>query len=635
MTEQTSLSGGNPSLDTENFAALLEESFGQTETLEGRVIKGKVIAIENDVAIIDVGLKSEGRVPLKEFAASGTEPTLNVGDTIEVYLERLEDKNGETVLSYEKARREAAWKQLEKFHERNEHVDGVIFGRVKGGFTVDIMGAIAFLPGSQVDIRPVRDVSPLIGISQPFQILKMDRSRGNIVVSRRAVLEETRAEARSELVSRLEEGQILEGIVKNITDYGAFIDLGGVDGLLHVTDIAWHRVNHPSEVLTVGQSIKVQIIRFNPENQRISLGMKQLENDPWAAAEVKYPVGKKLTGRVTNITDYGAFIELEPGIEGLVHVTEMSWTKKNVPPGKIVSTSQEVEVMILDIDASKRRISLGMKQCIDNPWAALQERYTIGSEIEGEIKNITDFGLLVGLSDDIDGTIHMSDLSWDQTGEEAIAAYNKGMKVRAKILDIDTKKERISLGIKQLTGDPFEESISGLKKGSVVTCEVAAVLETGIEVSLAGGLTGFIRKNELSRDRGEQRPSRFAPQEKIDAKIIQIDRANRKITLSIKAREMEEERQAMSEYGSTDSGASLGDILGAALQQVKEKKVAAEAKKEAAPKKEKAEKEPAEPKKKTAKSKDVAEDSSEEVPAKPKKEKAPAKTAAKKKEKAE
>ena len=587
MTEQTSLSGGVSSLDTENFAALLEESLGQGESLEGRVIKGKVIAIENDVAIIDVGLKSEGRVPLKEFSASGTDSPLNIGDTVDVYLERLEDKNGETVLSYEKARREASWKQLEKSHEKNEHVEGVIFGRVKGGFTVDLKGAIAFLPGSQVDIRPVRDVSPLIGVAQPFQILKMDRSRGNIVVSRRAVLEETRAEARSELVSRLEEGQVLEGIVKNITDYGAFIDLGGVDGLLHVTDIAWHRVNHPSEVLTVGQPIKVQIIRFNPENQRISLGMKQLESDPWAGADVKYPTGAKVVGRVTNITDYGAFIELEPGIEGLVHVTEMSWTKKNMPPGKIVSTSQEVEVIVLDVDASKRRISLGMKQCIPNPWAALQEKYTVGSEIEGEVKNITEFGLFIGLTDDIDGMVHMSDISWDHSGEEAILAYKKGMKVRAKILDIDPEKERVSLGIKQLTGDPFDESISGFKKGSVVTCDVTAVLETGIEVSLAGGLNGFIRKNELSRDRAEQRSDRFAIGEKVDAKITQIDRANRKITLSIKARETEEERQAMAEYGSTDSGASLGDILGAALEQVKEKKKASEAPAKEAPTKEK------------------------------------------------
>lgn len=593
MTKQPSQSGEAYSPDTENFAALLEESLGKTANLEGRVIKGKIIALENDVVIIDVGLKSEGRIPFKEFSPSGTEINLNIGDSVEVFLERLEDKNGETVLSYEKARREASWQQLEKSHEKNEQVEGVIFGRVKGGFTVDLKGAVAFLPGSQVDIRPVRDVSPLIGVPQPFQILKMDRSRGNIVVSRRAILEETRAEARSELVSRLDEGQILEGIVKNITDYGAFIDLGGVDGLLHVTDIAWHRINHPSEVLTVGQPIRVQIIRFNPDNQRISLGMKQLENDPWAGAEVKYAVGTKFKGRVTNITDYGAFIELEPGIEGLVHVTEMSWTKKNMPPGKIVSTSQEVDVVVLDVDASKRRISLGMKQCIANPWAALQEKYTVGSEIEGEVKNITEFGLFVGLTEDIDGMVHMSDISWDKSGEEAITAYKKGEKVRAKVLDIDPEKERVSLGIKQLTGDPFDESISGLKKGAVITCEVASILETGIEVSLAGGLVGFIRKNELSRDRTEQHPDRFAIGEKVDAKITQIDRANRKITLSIKARETEEERQVMAEYGSTDSGASLGDILGAALEQVKEKKKSAEANASETPKK-------AAPKKKAA-----------------------------------
>lgn len=613
MTEQTSLSGGASSLDTENFAALLEESFGKANSLEGRVIKGKVIAIENDVAIIDVGLKSEGRIPLKEFSVPGAEHNLILGDMVEVYLERLEDKNGETVLSYEKARREAAWKQLEKSHEKTEHVEGVIFGRVKGGFTVDLTGVVAFLPGSQVDIRPVRDVSPLIGVAQPFQILKMDRSRGNIVVSRRAVLEESRNEDRIKLVSRLEEGQILEGIVKNITDYGAFIDLGGVDGLLHVTDIAWHRVNHPSEILTVGQPVRVQIIRFNPENQRISLGMKQLESDPWAGAEVRYPVGAKVTGNVTNITDYGAFIELESGIEGLVHVTEMSWTKKNVPPGKIVSTSQEVEVIVLDVDASKRRISLGMKQCIANPWAALQEKYTVGSEIEGEVKNITEFGLFVGLTDDIDGMVHMSDISWEKSGEEAILAYKKGLKVRAKILDIDPEKERVSLGIKQLIGDPFEESISDLKKGSVVTCEVTAALETGIEVNLAGGLAGFIRKNELSRDRAEQRSDRFAVGEKVDAKITQIDRANRKITLSIKARETEEERQAMAEYGSTDSGASLGDILGAALEQVKGKAKTADPS-------------PAEAPKKAKKKAEVAVDAEE----KPKKAKKPAKEKASK-----
>lgn len=591
MTKHTPPSGETSAPEKENFAALLEESFGRTGGLEGYVIKGKIIAIENDVVVIDVGLKSEGRVPLKEFGAQGEGTSVNVGDVVDVYLERLENKHGETVLSYEKARREAAWKQLEKSHEKNEPVEGVIFGRVKGGFTVDLSGAVAFLPGSQVDVRPIRDVSPLIGVAQPFQILKMDRARGNIVVSRRAILEENRAEARSELVSRLEEGQVLEGIVKNITDYGAFVDLGGVDGLLHVTDISWQRVNHPSEVLSVGQPVKVQIIRFNPETQRISLGMKQLENDPWAKVDQKYPVGFQTKGRITNVTDYGAFVELEPGIEGLVHVTEMSWTKKNVPPSKIVSTSQEVDVKVLDVDASKRRISLGMKQCISNPWASLQERYAVGSEIEGEIKNITEFGLFVGLTEDIDGMIHMSDLSWDKPAEEAILDYKKGMKIRAKILDIDPEKERVSLGIKQLSNDPFEENLAILKKGSVVTCEVTGILETGIEVSLAGGLSGFIRKTELSRDRGEQRPDRFAVGEKVDAKITQIEPLNRKITLSIKAREVEEERKAMAEYGSTDSGASLGDILGAALERVKEKKTSstdgAEKKpKKAAPKKE-------------------------------------------------
>jgi small subunit ribosomal protein S1 len=569
MTQETTKSVEDISL--ENFEALLEESFGDSDTLESKVLKGTVVGIVKDMAIVDVGLKSEGRIPLKEFALPGQEAEIKAGDTVEVFLERYENREGEIVLSHEKARREAAWKDLEVAHDKNERVDGVIFSRVKGGFTVDLKGAIAFLPGSQVDIRPVRDVTPLMGVVQPFQILKMDRARGNIVVSRRAVMEESREEARSELVSKLEEGQILDGVVKNITDYGAFIDLGGVDGLLHVTDISWSRVNHPSEALNVGQTIKVQIIRFNNETQRISLGMKQLETDPWEGVDLKYPIGTKFKGRVTNIADYGAFIELEPGIEGLVHVSEMSWTKKNVPPSKLVSTSQEIEVMVLEVDPSKRRISLGLKQCVNNPWEALQEKYTVGSEIEGEVKNITEFGLFVGLTDDIDGMVHMSDISWDKSGEEAILDYKKGDKVRAKLLDIDAEKERISLGIKQLTDDPFNESLEGVKKGSIVTCEVTGVMETGIEVSLAGGLTGFIRKVELSRDRSEQRPDRFAVGEKVDAKVTNIDRSARKINLSVKMREADEEREAMAEYGSSDSGASLGDILGEALEQAKGK----------------------------------------------------------------
>ncbi|HUC67481.1 MAG TPA: 30S ribosomal protein S1 [Stellaceae bacterium] len=555
----------------ESFAALLDQSLGATSGLEGTVIKGLVVAIENDTALIDVGLKSEGRVPLKEFAAPGRPAEIKPGDTVEVYLERMEDKNGEAQLSREKARREEAWTQLERSFQANERVTGVIFGRVKGGFTVDLNGAVAFLPGSQVDIRPVRDITPLLGSPQPFQILKMDRSRGNIVVSRRAVLEESRAEARSELVASLKEGQILTGVVKNITDYGAFVDLGGVDGLLHVTDIAWRRINHPSEALHIGQSVKVQVVRFNPETHRISLGMKQLEADPWEGVENKYPAGTKLRGRVTNITDYGAFVELEPGVEGLVHVSEMSWTKKNVHPGKIVSTSQEVEVQVLDVDPIKRRISLGLKQCMANPWEAFLEKYPAGTELEGEIKNITEFGLFVGLPSDIDGMVHLSDLDWQKPGEEAIKDYKKGDMVKVRVLDVDIEKERISLGIKQLAHDPFEQSLAKVKKGDVVTGTVAAITDGGIEVTLSDGLPGFIRKAELSRDRSEQRPDRFAVGEKVDAKVTAVDRASRKVSLSIKSREVEEEKQAMAEYGSQDSGASLGDILGAALSRRGEK----------------------------------------------------------------
>ena len=558
----------------ESFAALLEESLGTADSLEGTVLKGTVVAIEGDSALVDVGLKSEGRVALKEFGKGGQAEEIGVGDEVEVYLERMENKNGEAVLSREKAKREEAWTQLEGAFAKNERVTGVIFGRVKGGFTVDLSGAVAFLPGSQVDIRPVRDVGPLMGSPQPFQILKMDRSRGNIVVSRRAVLEETRAEQRSELVANLKEGQVLSGVVKNITDYGAFVDLGGVDGLLHVTDISWKRINHPTEALSIGQQVQVQVIRFNPETQRISLGMKQLEADPWEGVGAKYPIGTKFTGRVTNITDYGAFVELEPGIEGLVHVSEMSWTKKNIHPGKIVSTSQQVEVMVLDVDEQKRRISLGLKQCLANPWEDFVEKFPVGSELEGEIKNITEFGLFVGLPGDIDGMVHLSDLDWNQSGEEAVKAYKKGDSTKVKVLDVDTDKERISLGIKQLADDPFGEAIETLKKGAIVTCTVQQLMDNGIEVVLADGLTGFIRKAELARDRSEQRPDRFAVGEKVDAKITTLDKKNRKVTLSIKQREIAEEKEAMAEYGSADSGASLGDILGAAISKAAQEREA-------------------------------------------------------------
>jgi len=550
----------------EDFAAMLDATLGENSSFHGSVITGKVIRLDDDFAVVDVGLKSEGRVPLKEFAPQGMKPEVQVGDVIELFVERYEDRDGSIVLSREKARREEAWTNLEKQFTAQTRVNGVIFGRVKGGFTVDLGGAVAFLPGSQVDIRPVRDVTPLMGSPQPFQILKMDRARGNIVVSRRAVLEETRAEQRSELIQGLKEGMILDGVVKNITDYGAFVDLGGVDGLLHVTDIAWRRINHPSEALTIGQQVKVQVIRFNSETQRISLGMKQLMADPWDGVAIKYPVNGKFSGRVTNITDYGAFVELEPGVEGLVHVSEMSWTKKNVHPGKIVATSQEVDVMILDVDGPKRRISLGLKQAQGNPWELFAEAHPPGSTIEGEIRNITEFGLFIGLGPDLDGMVHMSDLSWDVPGEQAMANFRKGENVSAKVLDVDVEKERISLGIKQLAADPAAEVLDRIRKGDVVTTVVTKIEANGIEVKVDEVLTGFIRRAELARDRADQRPDKFAIGEKVDAKITAVDRAGRRLALTIKGKEVEEEREAMKEFGSTDSGASLGDILGAAIR---------------------------------------------------------------------
>jgi len=567
----TAVASAQPSRD--DFAKLLDESFGSGNLQEGSVIKGTVVGIEKDVAVIDVGLKTEGRVPLREFSGPGRANELKVGDTVEVYLERVENALGEAVLSRDKARREESWGKLEKAFQGNEKVQGVIFNQVKGGFTVDLDGAVAFLPRSQVDIRPIRDVTPLMNVPQPFQILKMDRRRGNIVVSRRTVLEETRAEQRQELVQNLDEGQVIDGVVKNITDYGAFVDLGGIDGLLHVTDIAWRRVNHPTEVLSIGQQVKVKIIKINHETHRISLGMKQLQDDPWQGIEAKFPIGTRFKGRVTNITDYGAFVELEPGIEGLIHVSEMSWTKKNVHPGKIVSTSQEVEVQILEVDSVKRRISLGLKQTMRNPWEVFLEKHPPGTQIEGEVKNKTEFGLFLGLDGDVDGMVHLSDLDWKRPGEQVIEEYKKGDTVRAQVLDVDVEKERISLGIKQLEGDPFAtESAGDIRKGAVVTCEVTEVKESGIDVKITGtDLTAFIKRSELARDRGEQRPERFAVGEKVDARVTQFDRRSHKITVSIKALEVAEEKEAIAQYGSSDSGATLGDILGTALKRAGER----------------------------------------------------------------
>ena len=549
----------------EEFEALLNESLEIDTPQEGSVVKGRVIAVEAGQAIIDVGYKMEGRVDLKEFANPGEAPEIAVGDEVEVYLDRVENARGEAVISREKARREAAWDRLEKAFEQEQRVDGAIFGRVKGGFTVDLGGAVAFLPGSQVDVRPVRDAGPLMGLKQPFLILKMDRRRGNIVVSRRAILEESRAEQRAEVIAKLSEGMVVDGVVKNITEYGAFVDLGGVDGLLHVTDMAWRRVNHPSEIVTIGETLKVQVIKVNKDTHRISLGIKQLQADPWDSVAARYEIGSTHSGRVTNITDYGAFVELEAGVEGLVHVSEMSWTKKNVHPGKIVSTSQEVEVMVLEIDGAKRRVSLGLKQTMRNPWEVFAETHPVGAQIEGEVKNITEFGLFVGLEGDIDGMVHLSDLSWDQRGEDAIQNYRKGDVVRAAVTEVDIERERISLSIKALENDSFSDAIDGVKRGSVITVTVTAIEDGGIEVEY-NGMKSFIRRSDLSRDRAEQRPERFQIGDKVDARVTNVDSKTRRLGLSIKAREIAEEKEAVEQYGSSDSGASLGDILGAALR---------------------------------------------------------------------
>jgi len=555
---------------TDEFASLFAESLATQDLAEGYVAKGIVMAIEKDVAIIDVGLKVEGRVPLKEFGAKAKDGTLKVGDEVEVYVERIENALGEAMLSREKARREESWIRLEEKFNAQERVEGVIFNQVKGGFTVDLDGAVAFLPRSQVDIRPIRDVTPLMHITQPFEILKMDKRRGNIVVSRRTVLEESRAEQRSEIVQNLEEGQTVEGMVKNITDYGAFVDLGGIDGLLHVTDMAWRRVNHPSEILSIGQTVKVQIIRINQDTHRISLGMKQLESDPWDGIGVKYPAGKRITGTVTNITDYGAFVELEPGIEGLIHVSEMSWTKKNVHPGKILSTTQEVDVVVLEVDPNKRRISLGLKQTLENPWELFAQTHPAGTEVEGEVKNKTEFGLFIGLEGDVDGMVHLSDLDWNRPGEQVIEEFNKGDMVKAVVLDVDVDKERISLGIKQLGKDAIGDAATSgeLRKNAIVSAKVTAITDGGLEVVLVDheDLSSFIRRSDLSRDRDEQRPERFTVGQTVDARVTNFSKKDRKVGLSIKALEIAEEKQAVAQFGSSDSGASLGDILGAALK---------------------------------------------------------------------
>ena len=546
---------------SESFASMFEETATETQSLEKTVVKGTIVGIVKEMVIIDVGLKSEGRVPLKEFAQFGQDPEVKIGDEVDVFIERYENRNGEINLSVEKARREASWIDLEKACEEERFVDGTIFGKVKGGFAVDINGAVAFLPGSQVDIRPIKDISPLMNISQPFKILKMDKLRSNIVVSRRSVIEESRSEQRSDIIANLSEGQIVEGMIKNVTDYGAFIDLGGVDGLLHITDISWSRVNHPSDVLTLGDTINVQVIRFNRETQRISLGLKQLDSDPWKSVEEKYQVESRHKGKITNITDYGAFVELEPGVEGLIYVTEMSWVKKNIHPSKVLTVGQEIEVMVLELDMSKRRISLGMKQCMENPWDVFKSNNPIGSIIKGPVKNITEFGLFIGVSEDLDGMIHLSDISWHENEDEAVKKYSTGDEIEVKVLDVDPSKERIALGIKQLSNDPFKDLTADLKKGDSVKGKISSTNRDGVEVMIQEGVVGFIKKNDLSRDRSLQQADRFNVGDEIEATISQVDPIKRRINLSIRSLELAEEKEVLSKMSSEDSGTSIGDLI--------------------------------------------------------------------------
>lgn len=553
---------------TENFADLLNNS-SEYSVREGTVVKGRVVDMNSDVVVIDVGLKNEGRVPVSEFSHHGTASLPEIGEMVDVYIEKIEGRNGRTVISREKALREESWVHLEAALSEGKLVDGIIFGRVKGGFTVDLSGVVAFLPGSQVDIRPVKDITPLMGIVQPFQILKMDKKLGNIVVSRRAIMEESRMEARDEMLATISEGQILDGIVKNITDYGAFIDLGNVDGLLHVTDISWSRINHPSEVLTIGQKVKVMVIKFNEETKRISLGMKQLDDNPWQNIKDEFKVGSKMIGKVTNIADYGVFVELKDGIEGLVHSSEISWTKSNQHPKKLLTIGQEVEFTILEIDTEKHRISLSIKQCQRNPWIEFAESNPIGTIIKAPIRNIADFGMFVEIGKDIDGMIHESDISWEGNGSQAMKNYKKGDEVECKVLAIDTEKERVSLGIKQLTENTEPTSaVSGShKKGEVVTCTVAEVKAEGLDV-IVGDVQGFVKKTDLASEKSEQRPDKFAVGDRFDAKVMSVSKQNI-LNLSVKALEIDEREKAIKEYGSADSGASLGDILGAALGQKK------------------------------------------------------------------
>lgn len=550
---------------SDDFESMLN-NVDTSHVKEGSVVKGQVVGMNKDFIIVDVGLKNECRIPIAEFRIAKESDMPQVGDIVDVYVEKVEGRRG-TVLSREKAIREESWKRLVRLFEANENVIGTIFGRVKGGFTVDLSGVVAFLPGSQVDVRPIKDPTSIMNIEQPFQILKMDKKLGNIVVSRRAILEESRSEAKEEMLSSIKEGMVLKGIVKNITDYGAFVDLGSVDGLLHVTDISWSRINHPSEVLSFGQEVEVMVIKYNEDTKRISLGMKQLDENPWKNIKEEFPVGKKMTGKVTNIADYGAFIELRDGIEGLVHSSEITWGKTNQNPKKLLTIGEDVEFVILDVNTEKNRISLSIKRCQENPLVDFAAKHPVGSIFKTVIRNITDFAIFVEIGANIDGMIHESDISWEGNGSELLKSYKKGDEVECKVLSIDVEKEKVALGIKQLTEDPYEGMFADLKKNMVVTCVVTEVKDEGVEVKVDDKAPGFIKKSDLSSDKSEQKSERFAVGDKVDAKIINLDKSTRKVMLSIKAHENDQREKAIKEYGSTDSGASLGDILGAALNE--------------------------------------------------------------------
>ena len=530
---------------TESFAQLFEESLKEIETRPGSIVRGVVVAIDKDVVLVDAGLKSESAIPAEQFKNAQGELEIQVGDEVDVALDAVEDGFGETLLSREKAKRHEAWITLEKAYEDAETVTGVINGKVKGGFTVELNGIRAFLPGSLVDVRPVRDTLHLEGKELEFKVIKLDQKRNNVVVSRRAVIESENSAERDQLLENLQEGMEVKGIVKNLTDYGAFVDLGGVDGLLHITDMAWKRVKHPSEIVNVGDEITVKVLKFDRERTRVSLGLKQLGEDPWVAIAKRYPEGTKLTGRVTNLTDYGCFVEIEEGVEGLVHVSEMDWTNKNIHPSKVVNVGDVVEVMVLDIDEERRRISLGLKQCKANPWQQFAETHNKGDRVEGKIKSITDFGIFIGLDGGIDGLVHLSDISWNVAGEEAVREYKKGDEIAAVVLQVDAERERISLGVKQLAEDPFNNWVALNKKGAIVTGKVTAVDAKGATVELADGVEGYLRASEASRDRVEDATLVLSVGDEVEAKFTGVDRKNRAISLSVRAKDEADEKDAI------------------------------------------------------------------------------------------